>query len=107
MRALIRHTIKPEHLDVHLELLHAAHTELQTLQPADFEWTIYRVGDTGTFIEYTAGPHLPQPLPTLPAFRRYRADLEQRREGPGEFLELHRIASYNSRHTDPEEADGG
>lgn len=96
MQALIRHTIKPEHLDQHLELLRTAQDELHRLAPADFTWTVYRVGGTRTFVEYTSGPNLPQPLPTLPAFRRYRAGLDDRRDGDGEFLELEEIGSYRS-----------
>lgn len=61
MRAIIRHTIKSEHLDEHLQLLAAAHKELRELQPTDFTWTVYRVENTRTFIEYTAGPNLPEP----------------------------------------------
>ena len=96
MHAIIRHTIKAEHLDEHLQLLAAAHAEIRALQRTDFTWTVYRVEDTRTFIEYTAGPNLPEPLPTLPAFRRYRAGLDDRREGDSEFLELERIASYDT-----------
>jgi len=94
MQALIRHTIRPEHLDQHLELLRAAQDELHRLAPANFIWTVHRVNGTSTFVEYTAGPALPQPLPTLPAFRRYRAGLDDRRDGEGEFLELEEISSY-------------
>ncbi|GGM03732.1 hypothetical protein [Micromonospora yangpuensis] len=37
-----------------------------------------RLDDGCTFVEVVSGPHLPDPLPSLAAFRRFRAGLAER-----------------------------
>ena len=94
MHALMRYTVKPDHLHAHLELLRAVYDELADTRPDGIAWATYQVADTSTFVEFVEGPELPSPLPQLSAFRRYRIGLDERCEGELEFLELHEIGSF-------------
>ncbi|GAT66685.1 hypothetical protein HS048_13405 [Planomonospora sp. ID91781] len=78
--AVLRYTVKPDHLDRHLRLLADVYAELDRLRPARFSWATYRIPGSRDFIEIATGHPLPGPLPGLPAFQRYRADLDDRCE---------------------------
>lgn len=78
--AVLRYTVRPEHLDEHLRLLADVDAELHRRRPPRFEWTTYRIVGTRDFVEIVAGHPLPGPLPTLPAFQRYRSGLDARCE---------------------------
>lgn len=78
--AVLHYTVKAEHLEQHLQLLADVYADLDTLRPARFSWSTYQVLGSRDFIEVATGHPLPGPLPDLPAFQRYRADLDQRCE---------------------------
>lgn len=78
--AVLRYTIKPEHLDHHLQLLADVYAELDRLQPSQFSWATYQIPGSRDFLEVATGNPLPGPLPNLPAFQRYRAGLDARCE---------------------------
>ncbi|WP_262851828.1 sporulation protein YqfD [Mumia quercus] len=94
MHALMRYTVKHDELETHLDLLQDVYRELATTQPDGIAWTTYRVTGTRTFIEVVEGADLPQPLPRLRSFQRYRVGLDDRCEGAREFLEMAPIASF-------------
>lgn len=78
--AILRYTVKHAHLEQHLLLLAGVYAELDRLQPENFSWVSYQIANTHDFIEVATGQPLPGPLPGLPAFQRYRADLDNRCE---------------------------
>lgn len=78
--AVLHYTVKAEHLELHLQLLADVYAELNTLRPARFSWATYQVLGGRGFIEVATGHPLPGPLPDLPAFQRYRVDLDRRCE---------------------------
>lgn len=94
MHAVMRYTVKPDQLDLHLDLLGAVYQELMTTDPGGIVWTTYRVADSSTFVEVIRGADLPHPLPQLPAFQRYRAGLDDRCEAPPEFTEVAEVGAY-------------
>lgn len=94
MRAMMRYTVKADQMQTHLGLLHDVFNEMNATEPDGLAWTVYKVADSRTFIEYVEGPDLPQPLPLLESFQRYRAGLDERCEEPREFLELELVNSY-------------
>ena len=56
-------------------MLRAVYAELNALRPTRFSWATYQVAGWREFLEVAVGAPLPGPLPDLPSFRRYRADL--------------------------------
>ena len=76
--AVLRYTVREGDIDEHLALIADVYQELHTLRPSGFEFATYRLAGTNEFVEIASAPRLPGPLPTLPSFRRYRADLESR-----------------------------
>ncbi len=91
--ALITYRVKPHELDRHLELLRAVYAELEASDAQGLRYATFQLDDAGGFVEVVMGEDLPQPLPRLEAFRRYRADLDERCE-ERTFTELAEIASF-------------
>lgn len=78
--AVLHYTVKSESLDQHLELLSDVYSELDAVRPSSFSWATFQVPGCRDFIEIATGHPLPGPLPDLPAFRLYRAGLDDRCE---------------------------
>ncbi len=94
MHALMRYTVKPDHLQTHLDLLRDVYDDLATSQPHGIAWSTYQIADTRSFVELVEGPDLPQPLPQLESFQRYRIGLDDRCEGDRDFQELQQIGAF-------------
>ena len=92
----MRYTVKPDQLDTHLHLLAQVYQELATIDPGGIGWTTYRIADSTAFLEVINGPDLPQPLPRIEAFQRYRIGLEDRCEATPEFSEVLEVGSYTA-----------
>jgi len=79
-----RYTIKPGLEERNAELVRAVYRELAELSPAGFRYATYRLEDGRTFVhvaERDGGAD--NPLPDLPAFRRFQAGIGERCEsGP-------------------------
>lgn len=97
MHALMRYTIKADQLQTHLDLLRDVYDDLATRRPDGIAWTTYQVAGTRTFVEFVEGPDLPQPLPQIDSFQRYRTGLDDRCEPDRTFEELQRIGSFTPR----------
>lgn len=93
-QVLIQYRVKPDQLDRNLQLLRAVYDELDTVQPAGLHWTTYQFDDKVTFLDIVGGTAPPQELATLPAFRRFRATLDERCDEPPFMSELHIVGSY-------------
>lgn len=92
-RMMIRYKVKPDQVQRHLELLDAVYEELESTRPDGFRWSTFRLEDGLTFVDFVAGENLPEPLPRLESFRRYRASLDERCDE--RFAsELHEVGSY-------------
>lgn len=96
MHAIMRYRIRTSDLDTHLALLQAVYAELADVQPAGLDWTTYQLDDPTSFLEVVSGPDLPEPLPHLTTFQRYRAGLEDRCDEPPVFTETRQVGSYRS-----------
>ncbi|MGF1648563.1 MAG: hypothetical protein ACFCVF_16825 [Kineosporiaceae bacterium] len=95
MPALMRYVVKRDRMAEHVSLLRAVYHELDTERPAGFHWASYRVREhPASFVEVVIGEDLPGPLPGLPAFQRYREGLDDRCDGPLEFLDLDEVGTY-------------
>ncbi|MFC7545321.1 hypothetical protein [Plantactinospora sp. GCM10030261] len=76
----IQYRVRPECLDGHLALLRSVQEEVARRRPAGLRLLTLRLADGRTFVDVAMGPDLPEPLPSLESFRRFRADLEERCE---------------------------
>jgi len=94
--AVLRYTIKPEHLDEHLSLIRDVYADLASYKPPTFHWATYQVENSREFVEVAIGHPLPGPLPELPAFTRYRVSLDDRCEAK-QFDMVSTVGSYTSR----------
>lgn len=92
-RMMIRYKVKPGQVEWHLELLRAVYEELESTQPDGLRWVTFRLEDGVSFVDFVAGAGLPGPLPRLEAFRRFRANLEERCD-ERVAAELHEVGSY-------------
>ncbi|MFI7551171.1 hypothetical protein ACN26Z_11875 [Verrucosispora sp. WMMD703] len=77
---LITYRVRPDRLDEHLTLLDAVHRDLARLDAPGFRYLTLRLDDGLSFVDVVMGPELPQPLPSLESFGRFRAGLEERCE---------------------------
>jgi hypothetical protein len=93
--AVLRYTVAAQFLEQHLDLLRAVYAELDALHPPHFSWATYRLAGSRDFIEVATGAPLPGPLPDLPSFRSYRADLDARCE-TRQFDEVDLVGSFTS-----------
>jgi quinol monooxygenase YgiN len=73
--ALIRYRVKPGRAEENEELVRAVYAELAELAPPGFRYATFRDGDAFTHVAFTDGE---PPLPSLPAFQRFQAGLEER-----------------------------
>lgn len=78
--AVLRYTVKADHLDEHLRLIRDVYADLAALAPPGFHWATYQLESSREFVEVAIGHPLPGPLPEMPAFTRYRASLDDRCE---------------------------
>lgn len=92
-RMMIRYKVKPDQVERHLDLLDAVYRELESTRPDGFRWATFGLEDGVSFVDVVAGDDLPGPLPRLGAFRRYRADLDERCE-ERVAVELREVGSY-------------
>jgi hypothetical protein len=81
---VVRYTIKPGLEERNAELVRAVYRELAELDPAGFRYATYRLDGGRTFVHVAereqAGNN---PLPELPAFREFQAEIRERCEsGP-------------------------
>jgi len=94
MQAMIRYKVKSDQVQENLELLRAVYKELGRSRPDGLRWATFQLEDKVSFVDFVSGADLPQPLPELEAFRRYRADLDERCVEPPVLTELHEVASF-------------
>ncbi len=96
MRVLIRYRLKPDRVAVNLDLLRDAYDEMNALRPPGLRHATYQLDDEVSFIDFveTQGRG-PGPLPSLPAFGRFRAGLDDRCVEPPTMFELRHVASYD------------
>lgn len=91
---MIRYKVKRDQVKRNLELLRAAFEELESTQPDGLRWATFQLEDKVSFVDFVAGPDLPEPLPQLEAFRRLRSTLDERCDEPPVMTRLHEVGSF-------------
>jgi hypothetical protein len=77
-----------------LALLRDFFAELDSVRPAGLRYTSYQLEDQVSFVHLVETDEGPGPLPTLPAFQRYRVGIEQRCVEPPVMVQLTEIDRY-------------
>jgi hypothetical protein len=80
---VVRYRVRPEHAATNESLVRDVYAELEAVAPPGFRYATFVLDDGVSFVHVasTAGD-APAPLTTLPAFRRFLADLGARCEEP-------------------------
>lgn len=94
MLATIRYKLNPDSLEENLRLLTAVYEELGSIEAEDLRWATFKSEDGITFMDIAMGSDIPSVLQRSDAFRRYRADLENRCDEPPVFSELTVVGSF-------------
>lgn len=77
-RMMICYKVKPDQVERHLKLLRAVYQELASTEPDNLHWATFQLEDEVSFVDFVTGDDLPEPLPELETFQRFRANLEER-----------------------------
>jgi hypothetical protein len=78
-------------------LLRGFFDELHATQPDDLRYAVFQLDDQVSFVHLAHTEQGAGPLPMLPAYRRFRATVEQRCDEPPVMTELHEIGSFHFR----------
>ena len=77
---VVRYRTRPDAADENARLVEAVFTSLADVDPGDFRYTTYRLGDGVTFLHIALFAGSGNPLAALPAFAEFQRDLPQRCE---------------------------
>ncbi|MGI8798618.1 MAG: hypothetical protein ACR2GE_04870 [Pseudonocardia sp.] len=91
---MIRYTVRPDQVGRNLKLLRAVYEELESTQPDGLHQASFQLDDKITFVDFVMGPDLPEPLPRLEAFQRFRRTLDARYDEPPVMTELSEVGSF-------------
>jgi hypothetical protein len=95
---MVRYTVKPGRAAENERYVEQVFAELAREAPAGVEYRTFRLEDGVTFVHVYAqeSDDDPGPLPSLPAFRAFRAGLDARCESAPVRTVLHEVGSYRS-----------
>jgi hypothetical protein len=96
MHAMIRWKIKPDQVELELELLAAVYEEMKSLKPDDLDYSTFLLGDNVTFVAFTHMPKGLGVLNELEAFQLYRSTLDARCDEAPVVTELGEVGRYTS-----------
>ena len=99
-RVMVRYTVKPGRAAENERYIEQVFAELARIAPAGVQYSAFKLDDGVTFVhvyghEGEDGAGL---LPTLPAFQKFRAGLNERCEVAPARTVLHEVGSYASAH---------
>jgi hypothetical protein len=96
-RAIVRYRVKPECAEENKALVEKVYAELSQTRPAGLRYATFRAADGVTHFHVVTvdTPDGVNPLPSLPAFIAFQANLPARVEEPPVAVELEELGSYN------------
>jgi hypothetical protein len=97
-RVMVRYRLHPDRVAENEALVRAVYEELREVAPPGLRYATFRQHDGVSFVHMATleDDEAEFPLSSLPAFRRFRADLEERCvEGP-DRAELHAVGSFEA-----------
>jgi hypothetical protein len=95
---MVRYTVKPGRAAENERYVEQVFAELAREAPEGVEYRTFKLDDGVTFVHVYAqeSDDDPGPLPSLPAFRAFRAALDERCEVAPVRTVLHEVGSYRS-----------
>lgn len=90
---MIRYRVKRDQVERNLELLRALYDELESTQPDGLRYATFQLDDEVSFVELVVGGGEGR-LAALKSFPGYRADFDERCDGPSVITELQQVGSY-------------
>jgi hypothetical protein len=104
---MVRYTVKPGRAAENERYVEQVFAELAESAPAGVQYATFKLDDGVTFVHLYAQEADDEPavLPSLAAFRAFRAGLNERCEAPPVRTVLHEVGSYASSTASPERSD--
>ena len=101
-RVMVRYTVKAGRAAENERYIEQVFAELARTAPPAMQYAVFKQDDGVTFVHlYAHGSEEGRgPLPELPAFKAFRAGLEERCEVAPVRTALHEVGSYRSAHAD-------
>jgi hypothetical protein len=90
---VVRYRVRPDAADENARLVEDVYTALAELEPPDFRYVTYRLGDGVSFV-HVAHHGEANPLASLPAFAEFQRELQQRCTEPPSPSEATVVGSY-------------
>lgn len=90
---VVRYRVRPDAADENARLVEEVYAALAALEPTEFRYVTYRLGDGVTFV-HVAHHGEANPLASLPAFAEFQRELPQRCVEPPAPSEATVVGSY-------------
>ena len=94
-RVMVRYRVKPERVGENEELIGAVFAELQRSAPEGLRYASFKQDDGVSFVHIVSIEADHNPLPDLPAFKAFTADIRERCDEPPVAVDLSEVGSYN------------
>jgi hypothetical protein len=95
-KTMVRYKVRPDQAALNEELIRGVFDELDELQPEAFSYKVF-VLDDGVSVVHIVEYDGSNPLPGLPSFKRYSADVRERLDDAPVFSELRELGSIASK----------
>ncbi len=92
-RKMIRYEVRPEESERNEELIRGVFEALRDLELEGFRYEAFVLADGVSFVHVVEHPDGANPLPELPAFKRYIAEVRERCVAEPVFDELREVGS--------------
>jgi Antibiotic biosynthesis monooxygenase len=97
---LVRYRVKPDRVAENEELVRGVYEALESTEPGNFHYATFLLDDGISFV-HIAVHDGENPLPSLPAFRRFQENLRDRCDEAPVASEVRRIGSYRFAGSEP------
>ena len=96
-RTVVRYRVKPQFVDLNVELVQAVYEELREADPPGFRYATFQLDDEVSFVHVAISESDPPPLPGLEAFRRFQRGIAERCDEPPVVSEAREVGSFRVR----------
>ena len=93
-RTVVRYRVKPQFVDLNVELVQAVYEELREADPPGFRYATFQLDDEVSFVHVAIAESDPPPLPGLEAFRRFQRGIAERCDEPPVVSEAREVGSF-------------
>jgi hypothetical protein len=91
---IVRYRVKPDRVAENEELVRAVYAELDSTQPEGFRYATFLLDDGVSFAHVAEAVDGANPLPTLPAFRRFQENIAERCDEPPVVSDVQLVGSF-------------